>query len=96
MTTVSILTPHSGGVQLRSLLFRRPIILVSILTPHSGGVQRTPVHDNLIVDSEFQSSPRTQAGCNLRFAGKVVAVNPFQSSPRTQAGCNVVGEEYVS
>ena len=36
---VSILTPHSGGVQHPDAASRHPMSAVSILTPHSGGVQ---------------------------------------------------------
>ena|GEM_PF-2221559 len=109
---VSILTPHSGGVQ-RSChcLFQRRAV-VSILTPHSGGVQRLtacrcawpvlcfnphpalrrgatpPSTNSRNLSTGFQSSPRTQAGCNPRRRVPTPNVSLFQSSPRTQAGCN--------
>ena len=108
---VSILTPHSGGVQPHPDDVRRRLPVVSILTPHSGGVQRLGRGAWRPGRNYFNPHPALRRGATQAteerrhclavsiltpHSGGVQRPNPyyngstlwFQSSPRTQAGCN--------
>ena len=111
---VSILPPHSGGVQLTERTHYRchGKQEVSILTPHSGGVQPGWSGQAGRYSGSFNPHPALRRGATsfgrtvppllgcfnphpaLRRGATVQLCSPstcpswFQSSPRTQAGCN--------